>query len=538
MDGCSIILGEAVRDAGGPKFHGYDPIRAVAIGPEFTAATAGEVDRACWGAWEGFHDLLSRRSRDRAELLEAIAQGIADLGAGLVKRAMEETGLAETRLIAERDRTVQTLRMFTSVVRDGSWVRASIDVGEPARRPLPKPDLRRLLRPLGPVAVFGASNFPLAYSVAGGDTASALAAGCPVVVKGHPSHPGTGEMVGKVIAEAVGRLRFHPGTFAYLHAGGTRELDVGEELVRHTCIRGVGFTGSFAGGTALARLAQDRPDPIPVFAEMGSTNPVFVLPGALAEQPGLIADRLAGSITASHGQMCTCPGLVFVIRSSDAETFARALAERLSAVPTAAMLSPRIAESYRRRLRDAAGVKGVEARAGSVRQEEDTTRTQAVLLRCTYDTLRLAPTLQEEIFGPAAVLVVCDRESQLLDAASLIQGSLTGTIWAGASDGPAALRLQSVLELRVGRLIGNGVPTGVEVCDSMVHTGPFPASNQPAWTSVGSCAIERWCRPVCFQNSPESSLPPELRSANPLAILRSVNGEVGRGPLTRGPSGG
>lgn len=532
LRGRSIVAGEPSPDGTGPTFRALDPARASEIEPSFVAASPGDIDRACWAAWDAFHELLNRRARDRADLLEAIAAGITGLGQGLIARAAAETGLTEPRLLGERDRTVQQLRMFAGIVRDGGWVRASIDLGEPSRRPLPKPDLRRMLRASGPIAVFGAANFPLAYSVPGGDSASALAAGCPIVVKGHPAHPGTGEMIAGTIAGAIAELRFHPGTFSFLHGGGAREMEIGEELVKHPCIRAAGFTGSFRGGMALDRIARDRPDPIPVFAEMGSTNPVFLLPGALAEQGPIIAERLAGSITNSHGQMCTCPGLIYITRSGEGEQFARALGDRLADVPPAPMLSPRIAEGYRRRLREVAGVQGVEARAGSARQDA-TTRTQPVLFRCTADAYRLAPALHEEIFGPAAVLVVCDDEAQLLEAASFVQGSLTGTIWYGTTDGPAVRRLQGILEQRVGRLIFNGVPTGVEVCDSIVHAGPFPATNRPADSSVGPTAIERWCRPIAYQNTPEAFLPAELRNANPLSIRRRVNGEWQTGPLSR-----
>jgi NADP-dependent aldehyde dehydrogenase len=392
-----------------------------------------------------------------------------------------------------------------------------------------------MLRPLGPVAVFGAGNFPLAYSTAGGDTASALAAGCPVVVKGHPGHPGTGEMVAAAVARAVADCGFDAGTFSFLHAGGPREMAIGQRLVQHPAIRAVGFTGSFGGGTALAALAAERPDPIPVFAEMGSTNPVFILAGAAESQGELIAERLVQSATASGGQMCTCPGLIFVSKGEGAEKLQRTMAKLLNEGQPQTMLNPRTRATFARRAEEVAAASGVEVRAGSVQAGHRTARdaathevgspirASAALFRTAFDTFRRTPPLHEEVFGPAAILVVCEDERQLIDAAALIQGSLTGTIWAGAQDEAMARRVQHVLEQRVGRLIYNGVPTGVEVCAAMVHGGPYPATNQPQSTAVGPFAIQRWCRPVCYQNTPDALLPAELRNGNPLRIRRMVN---------------
>jgi NADP-dependent aldehyde dehydrogenase len=397
------------------------------------------------------------------------------------------------------------------------------------------------------VGVFGAGNFPLAYSTAGGDFASALAAGCPVVVKGHPGHPGTGELVAQAVSRAVAECGFEPGTFSFLHAGGPREMAIGQQLVQHPAIRAVGFTGSFGGGVALARLAAERADPIPVFAEMGSTNPVFVLGGAAEAQAETIAERLVQSATASGGQMCTCPGLIFVARGEGAEKLQRVMAKLLNEGQPQTMLNPRTRATFARRAEEVAAAPGVEVRAGSVQAGHRTAReaethkagspirASAALFRCDFDTFRRTPTLHEEIFGPAALLVVCENDQQLVDAAAVIQGSLTGTIWAGAQDEATARRIQHVLEQRVGRLIYNGVPTGVEVCAAMVHGGPFPATNQPQSTAVGPYAIQRWARPVCFQNTPDALLPAELRNGNPLRVRRMVNGSwnteggVGRG---------
>jgi NADP-dependent aldehyde dehydrogenase len=541
--GRSIIAGQAVEQGASPllphdaKFHAIDPHSGAQTPTLFLAASNEQIDSACWRAWQAFHWMLERPAADRATLLEAIAQNILDLGEALLALATDETGLGPARLVSERERTVAQLRMFAALVRRGEWVQASIDTGQPSRRPLPKPDLRRMLRPLGPVAVFGASNFPLAYSTAGGDTASALAAGCPVVVKGHPGHPGTGELVAQAIARAVADTGFDPGVFSFLHSGGAREMAIGQQLVRHPAIRAVGFTGSFQGGMALARLASERPDPIPVFAEMGSTNPIFVLPNALETLIADLAERLFASITASNGQMCTCPGLIFVPKSDGCEALLRSLARSMNEASPQTMLNPRVRHTFARRAGEVTAVPGVEVRGGSPQAAHRTAegsedhragepiRSSPVLLRCSFETFRKNPTLHEEVFGPLAIVVVCETEQYLLDAAAMIQGSLTGTIWAGQTDGDLARRIQTILEQRVGRLIYNGVPTGVEVCPSMVHGGPYPATNQPHTTAVGAFAIQRWTRPICYQNTPESLLPPELRNANPQQIRRLVNGE-------------
>lgn len=541
--GRSIIAGKRSEPGSSPllphdaKFYTIDPHSGAQLPTLYVAASNEEVDAACWKAWQAFHWMQERPSSERAVLLEAIADRILDLGEGLLAMATDETGLGPARLVSERERTVAQLRMFAQLVRRGDWVQASIDTGQPSRRPLPKPDLRRMLRPLGPVAVFGASNFPLAYSTAGGDTASALAAGCPVIVKGHPGHPGTGELVAQAITKAVADTGFDPGVFSFLHAGGPREMAIGQRLVKHPAVRAVGFTGSFAGGTALAQLAAERPDPIPVFAEMGSTNPIFALPNALETLVADMAERLFTSITASNGQMCTCPGLIFAPRGDGCETLLRAISKSMNEAAPQSMLNPRVRRMFARRAGDVTAVAGVEVRGGSPLAAHRTAegaedhvpgepiRSSPVLLRTTFETFRKNPTLHDEVFGPLALVVICETEQQLLDAAAMIQGSLTGTIWAGQTDGDLARRLQTILEQRVGRLIYNGVPTGVDVCASMVHGGPFPATNQPHTTAVGAFAITRWARPICYQNTPESMLPPELRNANPLNIRRLVNGE-------------
>ncbi len=534
--GLSILAGTVVeRSTEAGVFHAVNPASGQELPVEYQPATAGEVDTAARAAWIAFGDYGDSDPAARAAFLDRCAENIAALGDDLIQLAAGETGLGPARLVSERERTVNSLRMFAELVREGSWVRAAIDHGDAARRPIAKPDVRRMLRPLGPVAVFGASNFPLAYSTAGGDTASALAAGCPVVVKGHPSHPGTGELVARAIAAAVEQSRMPAGTFSFLHAGGPRESEVGLELVRHPCVRAVGFTGSFGGGSALAREAAARPAPIPVYAEMGSVNPVFVLPHALELQAKSIGERLFTSVTNGAGQMCTCPGLIIGVRSDGLELLTRTLAESMNQTGPMTMLSRRVRGGFVSRIEEVQAVKGVDVRGGSPQpghrsgtaHEKETgfaVRCSAVLLRTTFEVFRKNPTLAEECFGPSTIVVVCDSPEQLVEAAALVQGSLTGSIFAGGLDVVIAADLQRVLEQRAGRIIYNGVPTGVEVCAAMVHGGPYPASNQPHTTAVGPLAVERWCRPVCYQNAPEQMLPHELRDQNPRGITRTVDG--------------
>jgi NADP-dependent aldehyde dehydrogenase len=473
--------------------------------PPTLAASPPEVAAAARAAADAFRLGLPKLAR--AALLDAAADAILAQGDDLLTLASHETSLpASPRLAAERDRTVFQLRMFAAIVREGTWVEAVIDRADPARTPTPKPDLRRILRPLGPVAVFGASNFPLAYSVPGGDTASALAAGCPVVVKGHPAHPETGALVARLFTDAAARLGLHPGTFAFLPSGGNRDLAVGTELVTHPAIKAVGFTGSPAGGMTLVRLAADRPDPIPVFAEMGSVNPVLILHAALAKDPARLAATLAASATASFGQMCTCPGLFFAPLGPGFDAFVDALAAAFAAVPPMTMLSPRVRSGYTHRLAENASEPGVTLLAG------DASDAAPALLRVPADRFIASPALHDECFGPAAVLVACDSPDQLITAAATIRGSLTGTLWTEPSDDPAIVRAAADLLLaRAGRFIVNGVPTGVEVSPAMVHSGPIPACNRPDSTAVGPHAIRRWCRPVCYQNVPPHLLPDELR---------------------------
>jgi NADP-dependent aldehyde dehydrogenase len=537
IGGTSLVAGRRVQPTGDASlFTPFEPVGFESVQSHeaaarrgvdrFFAATADDVDAAAKSAGEAFEVFAARSREERAALLEAIAAGLSALGPRLVEIVARETSLAGERIEAERDRTVRQLQRFAALVREGAWVEAVIDHGDQKRLPAKRPDLRRMLRPLGPVAVFGASNFPLAYSTAGGDTASALAAGCPVVVKGHPAHPGTGELVAAVVSDAVRRLALPPGTFSFLHAGGTRELEVGKELVRHPAIRAGGFTGSFAGGIALARIAAERRQPIPFFAEMGSVNPVVVLPGALAHDPAGRAQMLFASFTSSVGQMCTCPGLVLYVRDAAGYLFVRELDRLVQASRGGVMLTPRIRASFEQRIESLGRIDGV--RVATTGGPRDAHLVAPVILHTTLSRFLLAHELAEECFGPSTLLVACEDAKELERAAEHLPGSLTATLWAASDERALSRRVLAKLARIAGRVIHGGVPTGVEVAAAMVHGGPFPATTRPESTAVGPFAIRRWCRPVCYQDCPEELLPPELEEHNPLGIVRLVDGRLER----------
>jgi alpha-ketoglutaric semialdehyde dehydrogenase len=532
--GVSLIAGRpAEPEPGSEFFQAANPATGANLSERFAPASISQVGEAANEAWRAFHLGRYRSADDRAALLELIASRLRGMADHLLPRCHDETGLPGDRLRTELERTTSTLELFAGVVRDQSWRRVAIDPADPARRPRPRPDLRRMLVPLGPVAVFGASNFPLAYSTAGTDSASALAAGCPVIVKGHPLHPGTGELVAQAVCGAVRDAGFPDGWFSFLHSGGGREREIGTELVRHPCVRAAGFTGSFAGGTALARIASERPDPIPFFAEMGATNPVFLLPGSLETEPIGIAEHLAKSISDFAGQQCTCPGLIFVTRGGSTETFTERLARELEGVPGTPMLASRIRRAYLRRLEsmvECTGVRLVLGDIGRIRGEAERigdtqpTREAPVLLRCKADAFVGHETLHEEAFGPAALVVECEDVEEMLRCAGVLQGSLTASVFMSNSDLDVGEALTNILSLRAGRLVFNGVPTGVEVSHAMVHGGPFPSTNRPESTAVGPMALERWCRPVTLQNAPTGLLPPLLRDDNPGGVTRLVRG--------------
>lgn len=525
LHGKSLIEGTPLP-ASTKTFAAFDPRKGVSLEPNFHEANAPDADVALNSAQAAFAAFRQSTSGERAIFLETIAAEIMALGDELLERAHQETGLLLDRLTGERGRTVGQLRLFAEVLREGSWCDARIDTALPERTPLPRPDLRRALVPIGPVVVFGASNFPLAFSVAGGDTASALAAGCPVIVKGHPAHPGTSELVAGAVIKAAQSCGLPPGVFSLLQ-GSSHEI--GMALVRHPKTRAVGFTGSHRGGRALLDAAAARPEPIPVFAEMGSLNPIFILPGALRERGAQIAEGLKNSITLGAGQFCTKPGLTFALIGTDLEAFKAAIEPAIRSVAPGTMLHPGIRDAYVSSVNTAMNTKGVNILARShADADAGLTQGQAVLLGVSSDTFFAQPCLREEIFGPAGLLVEARDMADLLQVAESLNGQLTATIQGTEADLAGAQELLYILERKAGRLIINGFPTGVEVSTAMQHGGPYPATTDSRFTSVGTASILRWVRPVCYQNVPAAALPPELRNENPLGLMRQINGKLGR----------
>ncbi|HEV8244590.1 MAG TPA: aldehyde dehydrogenase (NADP(+)) [Polyangiaceae bacterium] len=525
ITGSQIIGSQSSRESPS-EFFAVAPATGQRLEPAFAEASAAEAAAALELADRAAPELYGASGRARAELLEAIAEQIMALGDALIERASAETALPAARLSGERARTVGQLRLLASYAREGSWVNARIDRADPKRQPLPKPDVRSMLRPLGPVVVFSASNFPLAFSVAGGDTASALAAGCPVIVKAHPAHPGTSELVGHAVQRALAGSKLPEGTFSMLQ-GASNEL--GRLLVQHPLTRAVAFTGSLAGGRALFDAAQRRPEPISVFAEMGSVNPVVVLPFALARRAAAIAEGLYQSLTAGVGQFCTNPGLVLVVQSGETRAFIDLLAERVRKTPAGTMLAPRIAQGYGAGLGRNSGLSGVQVAAQG---EPATAACGAVttLLTTSGATFLATPDLEHELFGPCTLVVECASHAELEQVVERLKGQLTATLHAEPDEIAEHGRLFQLLERRVGRVIVDGFPTGVEVCHAMQHGGPYPATTDPRFTSVGSNAVLRFVRPVCLQNVPELRLPDELKSHNPCGILRLVDGVSTRDP--------
>jgi 2,5-dioxopentanoate dehydrogenase len=525
----SNFVGAAESREAEPTLQAWNPATGEALMPRFCEATAAEVDRAARAAEAAFVAYGRTPPAGRARFLRAIGERVVGLGDALLARAQAETGLPLPRLQSERGRTVSQLAMFAALVEEGSWVDARIDRALPERQPLPKPDLRRMLVPLGPVAVFGSSNFPLAFSVAGGDTAAALAAGCPVVVKAHPAHPGTSELMARAVLDAARETGMPDGVFSMVH-GASHE--VGLALVTHPAIRAVGFTGSLRGGRALFDAASRRPEPIPVFAEMGSSNPVFLLPGALAARGEEIAKGLAASVTLGCGQFCTNPGLGVLLRSPEGEAFQAMLAAQLGQAPAGTLVHAAIKQAYDADLAAAASVPGVMLAVRSAgRASNPATEAQPALLVADAEAFAAAPRLAGEIYGPSTLLVRCGSRDDLLALARSLHGHLTATVHGTEADLAEHAELLAILRDKVGRIVLNGFPTGVEVCPSMQHGGPYPATTDARSTSVGTGAILRFARPVAYQAFPDALLPEELRDANPRGLWRLVDGVLTRDPL-------
>ena len=523
------LVGGRPSGAGSVSIHAMDPRTGATLAPAFLQATPEEVDEAARLGQAAFEAHYGASGEERAALLEAVAGEIETLGEELVERASAETGLPEPRIRSERGRTTGQLRMFAELAREGSWVDARIDRAQPDRTPLPKPDVRRMLVPLGPVAVFGASNFPLAFSVAGGDTASALAAGCPVVCKAHPAHPGTSELVATAVSRAVERTGFHPGTFSLVH--GLSPV-VSLALVRHPLIRAVGFTGSLQAGRALFDAAAQRPHPIPVYAEMGSVNPVFVLPGALRDRGEALAKGLVASVTLGGGQFCTNPGLVFGLGGPELDAFARSVADAVQESPSQTMLHAGIGSSFRKGVAEWSGTAGVRPLGqGREAGEDSATGARAAVFVTEGGVFANNPHLAEEVFGPVSLLVRCGSADELTALAERLDGNLTASLLGTDDELKEHRALVGILERKVGRVIFNGFPRGVEVCPSMQHGGPYPATTDSRSTSVGTAAVFRFARPVAWQGFPQAALPPELQDANPRGIWRLVDGELTRDTL-------
>lgn len=520
MQGLSYIAGSRGGKFGAP-IHGINPATGEKLEPAFYAADVAELNRACAAASQAFEVLGRSSDAARAKLLRAIADRI-EQDDELVARGQLETGLLKSRLEGERARTCGQLRLFATLLDEGSWVGARIDYPQPDRQPVPKPDVRSMRRPLGPVAVFCASNFPLAFSVAGGDTASALAAGCPVVVKAHHAHPGVAEIAAAAIVAAVAECDLPPGVFSLLYGEGRT---IGQGLVSHPAIKAVGFTGSRAAGQALMQAAAARHEPIPVYAEMSSINPVVLLPGALHERGAQIAQGLHGSVTLGVGQFCTNPGLVFVPAGEATDEFRIKLTELMRDTPACPMLHDGIREAYSKGVASCTSNDSVETLATVAADiGPGHSHASAALFQTSLAAFLHDDSLMDELFGPATLLVTYDDIHDLQRACARLEGQLTATVHATESELATMGDLFSALAHKAGRLILNGFPTGVEVCHAMVHGGPYPATSDGRSSSVGTLAIERFTRHIAWQNFPDALLPDALKESNPLGIHRLVDG--------------
>jgi alpha-ketoglutaric semialdehyde dehydrogenase len=509
-------------------FTGFNPATGDPLEPKFFAASSDDLERAAALAHTAFPVYSKLSGKAKGAFLRQIAASIEAAAPAIVQRAQLETALPEGRLQGEVGRTCNQLRLFAEVIEEGSWLDARIDIANPERKPLPKPSIRSMHRAVGPVAVFGASNFPLAFSVAGGDTASALAAGNPVIVKAHPAHPGTSALVGHAIRESVKACGLPEGVFSLLFDAG---VDVGIQLVKHPVIKAIAFTGSPAGGKALMKLAAERPEPIPCYSEMGSVNPVFVLPGALTKRGVAVATGLQASFTLGAGQFCTKPGLVLIPQEDGTAGFMKELGEKVKATPSQTLLTKSIADRYTAAVKGRIAASEADVHAQGIAPQDTAAATvQASLFVADFKDLSANEDLAQEIFGPTTVVVGYQDRKQLLAVAEQLEGHLTATLQGDESDLAEYADLIDILSRKVGRLILNAYPTGVEVCHAMVHGGPFPATSDGRSTSVGTQAIYRFTRLVCYQSFPDAALPDELKSSNPLGIMRLVDGDRTRNP--------
>lgn len=505
-----LLLGYTRVRGTSSTIHAFNPATGEQLEPAYPGGGATEVERACSLAQAASVNYSETSAETRARFLDTIASEIENLGPILIERAMQETGLPQARLEGERARTCGQLKLFAQVVRDGSWQDLRIDPALPERQPMPRADLRQRRIALGPVAVFGASNFPLAFSVAGGDTASALAAGCPVIVKAHSAHPGTSELVGLAIQTAARQCAMPEGVFSLLFGSGR---EVGQALAADARIQAVGFTGSRSGGTALMATAQARPQPIPVYAEMSSINPVYLLPRALAARSTALAQGFATSLTLGAGQFCTSPGLVIAQNGPALNAFLKTLAQILAHAPAQTMLTAGIHSAFATGVESLASHSGVHPLVAGL-SPAGPNQCQAVVFTVTAAEFLADEALQQEVFGSCSLVIQCDNATQMQEITARLEGQLTATLQLDDGDIAQARELLPLLERKAGRILVNGWPTGVEVCHAMVHGGPFPATSDARTTSVGSAAIERFLRPVCYQDLPQALLPEPLQNQN------------------------
>jgi alpha-ketoglutaric semialdehyde dehydrogenase len=516
----NMIIGSELVQGSKKAIYGINPATGENLEPAYLGGSAQEVERACALADQAFDTYRETDLEARAKFLEQIAANLAANGPAIVERAGLESGLPKARLEGELGRTMNQLKLFAEEVRAGRWLGAKIDTAMPERTPLPRSDLRLRHIPLGPVAVFGASNFPLAFSVAGGDTASALAAGCPVVVKGHSAHPGTSELVGKAIAAAVKSCNMPEGTFSLLFGSGA---DIGSALVADSRIKAVGFTGSRSGGVALMKIAAARPEPIPVYAEMSSINPVYLLPEALKNRADTIATGFVNSMLMGSGQFCTNPGLLIVKEAPELGAFITKVMDLIRVANPTTMLTPGIHQAFEEGVKKLQGNANIELLAQAL-GTSGPNQCRARLFATTAQAFLKDHALRDEVFGSSSLIIRCKTDEEVLEITNSLEGQLTATVLMDPSDNASFVKnLLSVLERKVGRILFNGYPTGVEVCHAMVHGGPFPATSDSRTTSVGTEAIWRFLRPICYQDFPSNLLPQALQDGS--TVPKLVNGK-------------
>ncbi|WP_062054608.1 aldehyde dehydrogenase (NADP(+)) [Aquimarina longa] len=513
-------IGNQLSSTGNVTYKTINPKLNIENEPTFFEASQEEVEKAVYLASEAFEGFKKMSGSKKAKFLNAIADEILAMDDLLIETYISETGLPEGRAKGERGRTIGQLRAFADLVIEGSWVDATIDTSDLDRSPIPKQDIRKMLVPLGPVVVFGASNFPLAYATAGGDTAAAFAAGCPVIVKSHPMHAGTGELVASAINKAAIKTGMPEGVFSNLNSSG---IEIGVQLVKHPKVKAVGFTGSIKGGRALLDLASQRPEPIPVFAEMGSINPVILLPEAMTARSADIAKTYAKSITLGAGQFCTNPGLILGVKGKNLDHFIKVLSDEIIKIKPSCMLHPNIISNYERNKTNVLQQKGISVTA-NLENDIAINHARQTVTTVAGKTFLENKILHQEVFGPFSIVVQCKDIEELETIINTLDGQLTGTIIAEKEEISRYNTVIDALQNRVGRIIFNGVPTGVEVCPAMLHGGPYPASTDSRFTAVGVQSIKRWVRPFSYQSWPNELLPDTLKNENPLGISRIIDG--------------